>query len=129
MTSQQPKDWNQWLSLAEYWFNTNYHTALKMTPFEALYGFQPPQFTFNLVSQTNVEAVDELLRQRQLVAKKLQDNLHRAQGGRKQYEDSHRTEREFAVGDWVLLKLQPYRQSSVALKKSLKLAARFYWTL
>lgn len=31
-----------------------------------------------------------------------------------------------AVGDFVSLKLQPYRQSSVALRRNLKLACKFY---
>lgn len=44
----------------------------------------------------------------------------------KQYVDSKRSEREFVVGDMVFLKLQPYRQTSVAMRRNLKLAARFY---
>lgn len=30
------------------------------------------------------------------------------------------------MGDWVYLKLQPYRQTSIALRKTLKLPARYY---
>jgi hypothetical protein len=38
-----PNKWSQWLSLAEYWYNTTYHSALGKTPLiEALYG-QPPR--------------------------------------------------------------------------------------
>jgi hypothetical protein len=42
MTFLEPKKWISWLPLAEYWYNTNYHTSLKSTPFEALYGYAPP---------------------------------------------------------------------------------------
>ncbi|KAK9040868.1 hypothetical protein V6N11_016004 [Hibiscus sabdariffa] len=38
---QKPRDWAKWLPHAEFWYNTNYHTALKLTPFEALYGYKP----------------------------------------------------------------------------------------
>ncbi|KAL0455650.1 UNVERIFIED_CONTAM: Retrovirus-related Pol polyprotein from transposon.6 [Sesamum latifolium] len=42
------------------------------------------------------------------------------------YVDRKRTEREFEVGDEVFLKLQPYKQTSVALKKQLKLSAKYF---
>jgi Integrase zinc binding domain/Integrase core domain len=29
---QQPKTWAKWVSLAEWWYNTNFHTAIKCTP-------------------------------------------------------------------------------------------------
>lgn len=44
----------------------------------------------------------------------------------KQQADKRRTEREFEVGDWVYLKLQHYRHSSIALRKNLKLCAKYY---
>ena len=45
MTFQEPKKWMSWLSLAEFWYNTSFHTALNITPFQALYGFPPPQIS------------------------------------------------------------------------------------
>nr|XP_027067574.1 uncharacterized protein LOC113693202 [Coffea arabica] len=41
MTHLKPKRWNIGLSLAEWWYNTTYHTAIQMSPFEALYGMEP----------------------------------------------------------------------------------------
>lgn len=38
----KPRQWMKWLHLAEWWYNTNHHSALKVTPFEALYEFPPP---------------------------------------------------------------------------------------
>ena len=40
--------------------------------------------------------------------------------------DKHRTIREFAVGDWVYLKLQPYKQMSLRQKRLGKLSPRYY---
>ena len=44
---------------------------------------------------------------------------------KKLYDDMH-TEREFKVGDFFYLKLQLYRQSSVALKRNFKLSGWYY---
>jgi hypothetical protein len=39
-----PQRWAQWLSLAEYWYNTNWHSALNKSPFEILYNHPPHHF-------------------------------------------------------------------------------------
>ena len=43
MTGERPKEWTQWLALAEYWYNTNFHTSINTTPFEVVY-CQTPLF-------------------------------------------------------------------------------------
>lgn len=63
---------------------------------------------------------------RQHILSIVRDNLQHAQNRMKFQVDKHRSEREFAIGDWVYLKLQPYGQTSLALRKSLELAAKYY---
>ena len=36
-----PKQWKGWLSLAELWYNSSFHTDLGCTPFKALYAYDP----------------------------------------------------------------------------------------
>jgi hypothetical protein len=36
--SEKQHQWDQWLPLAEWRYNTTYHTTTRMTPFEAVYG-------------------------------------------------------------------------------------------
>ena len=43
----------------------------------------------------------------------LKDNLIMAQNRMMQQADQHSTEREFEVGDWVFIRLQPYKQVSL----------------
>ena len=56
----------------------------------------------------------------------LKHNLCKAQNRMKQMADKKRSERSFNEGDWVYLKLQSYRQSSVALKPHPKLSAKYF---
>lgn len=60
-------EWSDWLYLAEFWFNTNYHSATKYTPYEAVYGFPPPRLLDYIPGATQVAAVDSLLQLRQLI--------------------------------------------------------------
>lgn len=60
------------------------------------------------------------------IVKDLRVNIKEAQARMKQVYDRHHREREFEEGDWVYLRLQPYRQSSLSLRKNVKLAPRFY---
>lgn len=126
MTCQKPKEWSKWLPLAEFWYNANFQSAINMTPFKALYGYEPPLPTFELVAQSKVEAVDQLLKDREIVNEQLKENLVKAQIRMKQYANSKRRERTFEIGDLVFTKLQPYRQTSVAARKNLKLASKFF---
>ncbi|XP_052179891.1 uncharacterized protein LOC127793149 [Diospyros lotus] len=38
----RPKSWNQWLPVAQWCYNSNFHNSLKRSPFEALFGYKPP---------------------------------------------------------------------------------------
>jgi ribosomal protein L21E len=59
----------------------------------------------------------------------IQQHLSRAQRRMKNQADKARAERQFAVGDWVYLKLQPYVQTSLAHRANQKLAFKFFWTI
>ncbi|GKB96109.1 retrotransposable element Tf2 [Tanacetum coccineum] len=120
MTGDKPKEWTQWLSLAEYWYNTNFHTSIQTTPYEALYG-QPPTFHIPYIKgSSSVDLLDRTLVARKEAIRLLKFYLKRAQDIMKSQADKHRTYKEFKVGVWVYLKLQPYRQlGKVAYKLQL----------
>uniref|UniRef100_A0A2N9IYS4 Integrase catalytic domain-containing protein n=1 Tax=Fagus sylvatica TaxID=28930 RepID=A0A2N9IYS4_FAGSY len=123
--SDKPQQWVDWLPLAEFWFNTNYHTSTHTSPFEALYGYPPPTLMEYIPGTTKVEAVEDHLSQRQQALALLKANLAAVQERMKLQTDKHRQEREFQVRDWVYLRLQPFKQRSMHQKMG-KLAPKFY---
>ena len=88
----------------------------------ALYGYHPPSITYSLLD-SKVQAVEQHIEHQQQVLQLLKDNLNLAQNRMKQQEDQHRSEWRFNVGDWVFLRLQPYKQMSLKnTKKDKKLS-------
>jgi hypothetical protein len=118
MSGGSPHQWSKWVPLAEWWYNTNYHTATKSTPYEILYGFPPPLHIPYFPKDSTVEAVDQLLTQREEMLAQIRDNLLKAQHRMVQLANRKRSDRQFIPGDLVYLKLQPYRQKSIARRSS-----------
>jgi hypothetical protein len=64
VTGDRPRSWVDWLSWAEYCYNTSFHIALRAIPFEVVYGRPPPPILPYTVGSAKTEAADALLRSR-----------------------------------------------------------------
>lgn len=62
-----PRQWSKWLSLAEYWYNTSYQSALGRTPFEVCYGQTPRHFGITNLQACNVPDLESWLQERNLL--------------------------------------------------------------
>ena len=96
-----------------------------MTPFQALYGYAPPKWKDIITNPARVASVKDHLEQNQKVVQILKENLNTARNRLKWQADRHRTKWEFEVGDWVFVRLKPYKQLSLKQGGKNKLAHSF----
>ena len=125
-SSSNPKQWVKWLPWAEFCYNTSWHSAIKRTPFEVVYGRDPPSLLTYVTGTAKVAAVEEELVRRDQVLTELKEHIKAAQVRMKKYYDLGHRDKEYKVGEWVYVRLFPYRQTSVTLRRDSKLAPRYY---
>lgn len=97
-----------------------------MAPFTALYGREPPPLNVAVPSRKTPPEVAIDIHQRGELLVVLRKNLEKAQQRMCASANRHRRDVKFEVRKRVLLKLQLYRQFSVAKPLSSKLSKRFY---
>lgn len=120
-----PNQWSLWLSVAQFWYNSSPHSAIGRSPFEALYGCRPRHFGIDSDAVISSADLASWLHEWQLMSDVIRLHLERAKLRMKCQSDKGRSERQFEVGDWVFLKLQPYVQCTVATRANQKLAFNF----
>jgi hypothetical protein len=126
--SSTPKCRIKWLPLAEIWYNSTFHTSLKCSPFKALYGVDPSFGAVPSLDAADNPDVQTTLLEGQQFLELLKQNLARAQNRMKLAADAKRSDRIFQASELVLLKLQPYAQSSMVNRPCPKLVTKYFGT-
>jgi uncharacterized OsmC-like protein len=76
-----------WLPLAEFWYNTCYHSSLGKSPFLVLYGHSPSQLGLVSTAQCTIPDLQQYLKDRQLMLQQVRMHLQRAQERMKKQAD------------------------------------------
>ena len=104
---QYDKNWDKCLALAEFSYNNNYQSSLKMAPFEALYGRRcRTPLSWSQTGEREFFGPD-LVTEAENKVKAIQANLKATQSRQKSYADKRRKLLQFEVGDHVYLRVSP----------------------
>jgi len=122
---QKPTQWEEYLHLVEFAYNNGYHTSLKMTPFEVLYGWKCRTPSSWSGPEDKLRLGPEMLKQMEDMVKRVRTNLKAAQDRQKSFADRKRRFKEYQVGDHVYIRIQA-RKSTLQWSGCAKLAPRYF---
>ena len=117
--SQEPHQWEKYLSMAEFTINNTSSTATGYTPFFLNYGYHPctPAELLRDINTTFHEGVNTFVSRMQKIFTKAHQYLRRAQDRQKRYADQRRREQVFHTGDQVLLSTENLQLKNAPVRK------------
>jgi hypothetical protein len=125
ITGDRSRAWVDWLSWAEYCYNTSFRSALRTTPFEVVYARLPQPILPYRSGSAHTEATATLLRARDDILTEARQRLIQAQQLAKKYYDANHRDLEFDVGAWVWLRLLHCTAQSLDPRAKHKLGPRW----
>ncbi|GJS38900.1 ty3-gypsy retrotransposon protein [Tanacetum coccineum] len=127
MVSDQPHQWVRLLPLAEYNYNTSFHSSMKICALTMrFYGVVALTMRPYFPSGASSRAIERCMIERDALLRQLKQNLLVTKHHMGMQANRKSRDVEFNTGDMVLVKLQPYRQVTLAKRHSNKLAKRYY---
>ncbi|GKD53587.1 putative reverse transcriptase domain-containing protein [Tanacetum coccineum] len=118
------KDWVNHLPLVEFSYNNSYHTSIKATPFEALYGRKcRSPVCWAEVRQVQL-IVPEIVQETTEKIIQIKQRIQVSRDRQKSYADLKRKPMDFQVGDKIMLKVSPWK-GVVRFRKRGKLKPRY----
>ncbi|KAJ7991165.1 hypothetical protein DPEC_G00294420 [Dallia pectoralis] len=87
--ARQPQEWSRYLPWVEYAQNSLMHSSLRLTPFQCVFGYQPPLFPWD-TEPGMVPSVDEWYRQSAKVWETAHRHLQQASHHQKEFADRRR---------------------------------------
>ncbi|GJR84880.1 putative reverse transcriptase domain-containing protein [Tanacetum coccineum] len=116
--------WDVHLPLVEFSYNNSYHSSVRCALFEALYGRKCRSLILWAEVREGQLIGPELVQETTEKISQIKDRLKAGRDCQKSYVDKRRKPLEFSVGDYVLLKVPPWKGVVRSGKKG-QLAHRF----
>jgi hypothetical protein len=128
--NHQQDDWDEWLPVMEFAYNSAEQSSIHMSPFYCDLGRQPrlPSTLVNgcdMHEVTMVDAAARFLERMQTILEEAQASMSEAQSKQAHYADQHRRKDAFEVGEQVLLSSEHITTEADRDRPSRKLNARF----
>ncbi|GKC76374.1 putative reverse transcriptase domain-containing protein [Tanacetum coccineum] len=118
------RSWDVHLPLVEFSYNNSHHSSVRCAPFEALYGRKCRSPIMWAEVRKGQWIGPELVQETTKKISQIKDRLKAARDHQKSYADRMRKPLKISVGDYVLLKVSPWKGVECFGKKR-KLAPRF----
>ncbi|GKF64522.1 putative reverse transcriptase domain-containing protein, partial [Tanacetum coccineum] len=103
------ESWDVHLPLVEFSYNNSYHSSVRCAPFEALYGRKCCSPIMWAEVGKDQLIVSKLVQKTTKKISQIKDRLKAARDRQKSYADKRKKPLEFSVGDYVLLKVSPWK--------------------
>ncbi|GJZ65082.1 putative reverse transcriptase domain-containing protein [Tanacetum coccineum] len=116
--------WDVHLPLVEFSYNNSYHSSVRCAPFEGMYGRKCHPLIMWVEVGEGLLIGPELVQETTEKISQIKDKLKAARDHQKSYPDKRRKPLEFSVGEYVLLKVSPWK-GVVRFWKKGTLAPRF----
>jgi len=100
------QNWLSNLPLAEYSYNSTFHSAIQMSPFFAAFGYDPPLDLSCEINKNLPSSVQESVKQLQENFEIIKNELKLAQESARHFANKSRRQHIFKVGDLVYLNRQ-----------------------
>ncbi|MDN6032870.1 MAG: transposase family protein, partial [Lactococcus lactis] len=100
-------NWDQYLPIVEFAYNSTYQDSIKDVPFRLGIGYVPD--SMKKVSHWKIDddrfspSAEEYMRRMAITLQQTQDNIVEAQRSQEKYHNQHRRPHNYKVGDYILL--------------------------
>ncbi|TID17214.1 hypothetical protein CANINC_004073 [Pichia inconspicua] len=113
-------NWDQYLPITEFAYNSTYQDSIKMPPFKLAYGYVPDSpkavNSWDISDERYSSNAEEFIRRALLTLRQAQDNIVEAQRVQEHHYNLKRRNHTYKRGDWVLIHRDAFGHNSLYVK-------------